>query len=92
MQYYVWMDSEDNPVVRLKSYIDNEDPGFWTRNWSPSIVVWTVDGDDRQSVRALLELFEKRQTPTRIVRDVCSAVGFDLPAYLASLTKKPTRG
>lgn len=92
MQFYVFLDSDDNPVVRLKSYIDEYDPGFWTRNQGSPTTVQTVDNQDINSVRAILERFERQNTPTRIVREVCLGIGFDLDGYIASLAvKKPKK-
>ena len=85
MKYYVYLDSDDNAVVRIAEYIDTQDPGFWGRNSHLISTVWTVDASNMESILSLLHILERRKTPVTIVREICLGIGFDLDAYVASL-------
>lgn len=84
MKYYVYLDSDDNAVVRSADTIDTYDPGFWGRNGHLVSTVWSVESTDMNSILSLLETFERRKTVPKIVREVCQSIGFDLDAYMAA--------
>ncbi len=84
MKYYVYLDSDDNAVVRSGESIDVYDPGFWGRNSHLVSTVWSVESTDMNSILGLLETFERRKTVPKIVREVCQSIGFDLDGYIAS--------
>lgn len=84
MKYYVYLDSDDNAVVRSGDVIDNQDPGFWGRNSHLVSTVWTVESTDLNSIISLLETCERQKMVPRIVREICQSIGFDLDGYMAS--------
>lgn len=84
MKYYVYLDSDDNAVVRSGETIDNHDPGFWGRNSHLVSTVWEVESTDLNSIISLLETFERKRMVPRVVREVCQSIGFDLDGYIAS--------
>lgn len=86
-QYYVFLDSENNPVIRLKSYIDNHNPNFWG-SVPDSAHVWTVDASDDESVLGLLQGMARKQLPSETVRIIAMSIGVDLEAFIAKMKKR----
>jgi len=87
MKYYVFLDSEDKPVIRDAAYIDNHDPTFWNRAPSSGIV-WKVDISDDGSILALLQALQRKRLSTEIVRNICSGISVDLESFMKKLANK----
>jgi hypothetical protein len=85
--FYIYLDSENNPVIRIKSIIDEQDPGFLGRtpSFSP---VWTVDAADDDSVLGLLQALARKQLPSETVRMIAAGIGVNLEEFIAKVKAK----
>jgi hypothetical protein len=82
MKGYVYLDNDRNLSIRAYDFIENQDPGFWTRNAHLIDTVWIFDSDDYEQMSALMTSFKRLELPVQKVRDFCSQAGFDLAKFL----------
>jgi hypothetical protein len=79
---YVYSDLDDNLFVLLASYIDEVDPGYWSRNHASINSVWKFDTEDDEVMTRLLASISRHEFPQHKVLLLCSAMNFDLAAFI----------
>lgn len=87
MRGYVYLDAGMNLEVRSESYIDQEDPGYFQRNRHLILLVWKFDSDNEGRMYDVLDSFQRKQIPLRVVQEFCAKIGFNLPAFMAKHAK-----
>jgi hypothetical protein len=88
MKGYVILDNDNNLSFKDGNYIDNYDPVFWSRNAHLVSIVWPIDTEDVDSMLKFLTSLKMREFSLVKVKDICSALSFDLNAFLED-QKKP---
>lgn len=82
MKGFVYLDNDWNLSVRTKEFIDELDPGFWTRNSHVIDTVWEFDSENMDSMRRLLNAFKARELRSIKVEEFCNQIGFNLAEFL----------
>lgn len=82
MRGFVYLDNDRNLSIRLKDFIETQDPGFWTRNAHLIDTVWEFDSENYEQMSKLMYSFKRRELPAERVREFCAQVGFDLTLFI----------
>lgn len=82
MKGYLYLDNDHNLNIRLKDFIEIEDPLFWDRNQAYIDIVWEFDSQDPEKMEKILKSLKTKELPTRAVQDACKSMGFDLDVFL----------
>lgn len=81
MKAYVYLTPDKGLEIRLKEYIDNNDPGFFGRNKHWVSALWEFDTEDPWSVRAVLEAFSRHRVEEVTVKTFLKGAGIKLEDY-----------
>lgn len=87
MKGYVYLDNDKNLNIRLKDYIEIEDPLFWDRNAHIIDTVWKFDSESYENMEDILSSFRRLELSSRQVTDFCKSIKFDLQSFLLSRNK-----
>lgn len=78
MKYYIYITPDSQIEVRLRDYIDNNDPGFFGRNKSHIKALWELDTESPASCLEVLNALSRNRITEPVVRTFVKAVGMDV--------------
>lgn len=82
MKGYVYLDNDRNLNFRDWTYINTENPFFWSENAHLIDTVWVIDTDNSKSIEDFLFSIRKKELPVQNVREICNVLKYDLDAFL----------
>lgn len=82
MKGVVYLDNDGNLGFRNDYFLEEVDPGFWTRNRHLVSQVWKFDTEDVSCMKNLLTSFKTRNLSAIGVRDFCRSINFDISSFM----------
>jgi hypothetical protein len=81
MKGYVYLDVDNELIIKDKNYIDNINPLFWSENGGFIVKKWAFDTDEPSIMKTILIDFKTLQMKKQLALRFLDAIGFD-PATL----------
>lgn len=78
MRGYAYLDVDGNVFYKQASYIETENPFFWTENAGFVLKWWKFDTDDLVSMRNMLLQLKSYQVRMETVMSFLDSINFDL--------------
>lgn len=78
MRGYAYLDLDGNIVVKSPTYIETENPLFFSENSEYIVQLWRFDTDDLVSMRNMLLQFKSLQLKVHQVQPFLESIGFEL--------------
>jgi hypothetical protein len=77
MKGYVYLDIDNELVLKDKNYIDNVNPTFWSENAGFIIKKWAFDTEQPSIMKSILLDFKTLQMKKQMAMRFLEAIGFD---------------